>query len=64
MAWDADGNRFPRYFKSHAESQAACVAIWRKSYKHFPDLALAKKWTGGDNPAGWLATVTKKYNSL
>lgn len=64
MAWDKDGNRFPRYFKSHADSQAACVAIWKKSYKDFPDIALARKWTGGDNAKQWLATVKQKYNSL
>lgn len=56
--------RFPRYFKSHAESQATCVAIWKKSYVVFPDLELAKRWTGGDNSKSWLSIVTQKYNSF
>lgn len=64
MAWDKNGKRFPRVFNSHAESQAACVSLWKRAYVRFPDQALAAKWTGGDNAKQWLATVKQKYNSL
>ena len=64
MAWDSQGNRYPRYFKSHAESQAACIALWKRAYVHFPDIKLATKWTGGDNSKIWLSIVKSKYNSL
>ena len=64
MTWNADGVRSPRYFKSHAESQAACVSLWKRKYVHYPDYALAKLWTGSDNTANWLATVNQKYKSL
>lgn len=67
MAWKkVDGKtvRYPRYFKSHAESQAACVSLWKRAYVKFPDMTLAKKWTGGDNSKVWLNIVTQKYNSM
>lgn len=64
MAWDKDGNRFPRYFKSHDDSQKMCIEIWKRSYKKFPDIALAKKWTGNDKSNTWLSIVTQKYYSL
>ena len=64
MTWDKNGVRSPRYFKSHAESHAACVALWKRSYVEYPDYNLAKKWTGADNTANWLATVNQKYKSL
>lgn len=64
MAWDKNGNRFPRYFKSHADSQKMCIDIWKRAYKHFPDISLAKKWTGNDKAQTWLSIVTAKYYSL
>lgn len=63
MTWK-NGVRSPKYFKTHQDSINECAYIWKKSYKHFPDLALARKWTGGDNSAQWLATVRQKYSSL
>lgn len=67
MAWKkVDGKtvRYPRYFNSYAESQAACVALWKRAYVHFPDMALATKYTGGDDTETWLKNVIVTYNSL
>lgn len=62
MCWP-NGKRTPCWFASPEESHAAFKRIWAKSYKRFPDLALARKWTGNDHPERWLANVTKVYNS-
>lgn len=60
---DANGKRQrePKYYKSHEESYADFKRIWSTYYKRFPDLALAKKWTGGDSPETWLCNVKTKY---
>lgn len=64
MCWDKKGNRSPCYFKSQAASHEAFKKIWAKSYKVFPDRALAVKWTGDDHADTWLAHVITSYNSL
>jgi len=63
MQWDKKGNRSPRYFKTQEEGFEAFKLIWAKSYKRFPDISLAKKWTGDDNASTWLKNVTLYYNS-
>lgn len=63
MTWK-NGYREPKYFPSHEASIQECAYIWEKSYKVFPTIKEAHKWTGNDNAKGWLAIVTKKYNSL
>lgn len=63
MCWKKDGSRFPCYFDSKAESYAAFKRIWAKSYKSFPDMAMARRWTGDDNAESWLHTVRVVYSS-
>lgn len=63
MSWDKNGNRYPRYFKSHEESFTEFKRIWVKYYGRFPDKKLADKWTGKDKPDSWLQNVTTYYNS-
>lgn len=63
---DAAGNcytkvRYPRYFKSHAQSHEEFKRIWLKYYKAFPDRDLADKWTGKDRTPTWLTNVCTKY---
>lgn len=53
--------RFPRYFKSFDASHAEFKRIWAKSYKAFPDIALANKYTGKDRTANWLRNVCSAY---
>lgn len=61
MAWDKNGKRYPRYFKTKAESFVEFKRIWKRSYKIFPTYSLAVKWTGDENAARWLAIVKEKY---
>lgn len=63
MQWDKKGNRSPRYFKTQEEGFEAFKLIWKKSYKKFPDINLAIKWTGNDSPKTWLKNVTTYYNT-
>jgi hypothetical protein len=67
MAWkkvDGVTVRYPRYFKSHAESFAECERIWSKFYGALPDWNLAHKWTGGDQTQNWLNNFYSAYNKL
>ena len=61
MQWDKKGLRSPKWYNTKEESFADFKRIWSKSYKRFPDLALARKWTGNDNPATWLKNVKHYY---
>jgi len=64
MAWDKQGNRYPKYFKSHEESHKECERIWSTYYKRFPDRSLAARWTGNDNADHWLNNVRTAYANL
>ena len=55
--------RYPRYFRSTQESFDEFKRIWAKSYKRYPDINLAIKWTGNDNAHVWLSNVNTYYNS-
>ena len=49
-------------FSSHEESFKAFKIIWAKVYGgKFPNLALAKKYSGNDRAQIWLNNVTKFY---
>lgn len=63
MAWDKNHNRYPRYFTTTQESFDEFKRIWTKSYKRYPDINLAIKWTGNDNAHVWLSNVNTYYNS-
>lgn len=49
-------------YEDPLEGYEAFKKIWSTWYKVFPTQHLAGKWTGGDNPGGWLITVTQYYN--
>lgn len=54
---------FARY-KTKAQSYSECERIWTSYYQRFPDLKLAKKWSGNDRAGSWLANVTHFYETL
>ena len=65
MGWK-NGKRFVRKFASVEENKKEFIALWKKSYKKFPDLQLAKCYTNGcksqgERPEIWLKTVTQHY---
>ena len=62
MQWHK-GIRSPRHFKTTEDSFIAFKEIWAKSYKRYPDISLARKWTGNDHAQRWLNTVNQYYNS-
>jgi len=49
-------------YEKPEDGYEAFKKIWSVWYKAFPTLNDAHRWTGSDNPAGWLITVTKYYN--
>lgn len=51
-------------FASRDGSYTDCERIWTAYYGRFPDLALAKKWSGNDKAQSWLNNVTHFYNTL
>ncbi len=61
---DGQRKREPKYYARYEDSLKETAAIWKRNYGRFPDLALAQRWTGGDDPQNWLATVTRTYNAL
>ncbi len=63
MTWKS-GTRAPRVFATQSDSFVAFKAIWSKSYKRMPDMALAGKWTGNDNATTWLCHVYTYYNGV
>ncbi len=63
MTWKS-GTRSPRVFKTQSDSFVAFKAIWSKSYKRMPDMALAAKWTGNDHATTWLCHVYTYYNGV
>ena len=62
MQWSRSGKRSVRTYESVEDNKTAFVALWKKSYKRFPDLALAKRYTGNDKPSTWLKAVVFHYN--
>lgn len=54
---------FVRY-DSPEDSLADCQATWSKYYGRFPDLRLAKIWSGNDRPEDWLTNVTVAYYTI
>jgi len=60
MSWTG-GHRHLKKFKSIRESKTAFINLWKKVYRKFPDLELAKKYTGNDRPRTWLQTVKNNY---
>ena len=61
MHWP-DGKRTGKTYLTRDDSYADFKRIWLKSYKTFPTLSMAVKWTGSDNSARWLGIVTNCYN--
>ena len=61
MQWDKKGNRSFKRYKTKADSYADFKRIWGAYYKTFPNLALAKKYSGNDRAQIWLNNVTKFY---
>lgn len=59
----ASGKRELKAYKTKEESYADFKRIWAAYYKVFPTNALAKKWTGNDNPKQWLENTTYHYNN-
>ncbi len=51
-------------FNSPSESHAYFKQLWAKSYKRFPDLYLAKIYSGNDRAETWLKNVTYYYYNL
>ena len=61
MSWPG-GIRTLIKFNSTEESHRAFMDLWSRKYEEFPDIALARKYTGNDNAERWLAIVTNYYN--
>jgi len=62
MAWDAQGNRYPRRFNSKEESYEYFKKLWVKNYGGFPTISQAVSYVGNDSPGTWLYNVTYYYN--
>jgi len=62
MQWDKQGNRSYKRYNSKEESYKDFKRIWSNYYIIFPNLKLAKKWTGNDSPNTWLNNVIYFYN--
>jgi len=60
MAFPKTG-RTGRTFNSTEESFVAFKELWLRVYKVYPNLALAKKYTGNDNAQRWLNIVNSCY---
>jgi hypothetical protein len=56
------GGQFKSY-QTPEDSYQHCEQIWSKNYGRFPDLALARKWSGNDKPQTWLQNVSSYYFS-
>lgn len=51
-------------FNNTSESHAYFKQLWARSYKSYPNMTLAKIYSGNDNPVNWLKNVNYYYNSL
>ena len=63
MAWNKQGERYPKRYKNKQESYKDFIRIWKKYYKTMPNEALAKKYTGDDNADTWLFNVNYYLNT-
>ncbi len=63
MTWATGARKF-KYYNSCEEGYNDMVRIWRRYYKDFPNLRLAKKWSGSDRANAWLNNVTYFYNTI
>lgn len=61
--WYEDGQRMrePKWYSNQSQSFAEFKYIWQKSYKRFPDIELADKWTGSHDEDHWLENVITAY---
>ena len=57
------GGKFKRYATTE-DSIHDCARVWQAYYGRFPDLALARKWSGSDRAEQWLANVKYFYSTL
>lgn len=60
MEWPNGIRRLKRY-KTCADSYADFKMRWARSYRTFPTLGMAIKWTGDDHAQQWLANVKHYY---
>lgn len=60
MEWST-GKRKLKVYSSKEESYSDFKKIWLKSYKTFPNRAMAVKWTGNDDADTWLKNVKAHY---
>lgn len=61
MCWK-NKKRYPCYFSSPEASTQRFKEIWAKSYKVFPTMKEARRWTGNDSPERWLQAVNQYFN--
>lgn len=57
------GGKFKRY-PTKEDSIQDCVRVWKTYYKKFPNMDLARTWSGNDRAGTWLANVTTFYAEL
>ncbi len=63
-AWDAHGRPYFKRYATPEDSYADFKRIWSTYYGRFPDLALARRYSGNDRPGQWLSNVAMFYKSL
>ena len=63
MAW-TNGVRHFKYYSSCEEGYEDMKHIWSTYYKRFPDIHLARKYSGDDRAYHWLRNTIYFYNSL
>ena len=56
-----EGTRKLQAFATVELGKERCQTLWDRNYGRFPDLALAKRYTGDDNAEHWLRIVCHKY---
>lgn len=61
MHWP-NGVRTLVKYNSTEESHAAFMNLWARGYGVYPDINLARKYTGNDNAERWLGIVNQYYN--
>lgn len=64
MQWNKKGQRSFKRYAAREDSFKDFKRIWAAYYGRFPDLKLAKKFSGNDRPQQWLSNVTTFYNAL
>ena len=61
MTWKTGTRKF-KYYNNCEEGYEDMKRIWRTYYKTYPNIALAKKWSGNDRAHSWLRNVNYWYN--